>query len=293
MDPTHPSLSASASWSVLVRDAETDEVVLEQTPAVLLSAASAPKLLLLVACAALIERGELDPRERLERASVPPVGDSGLWQHLDQPTLTVADAALLVGAVSDNLATNVLLERIGLDAVARECDRLGIRDVHLHDAVRDVRGAGDAPRLSSASAAGMVELMARLAGGTLGAGMRDRTAADPAALGATTLDRRVLGWMRHSVDLSMVASAFGLDPLAHGATATGIDGEAQPPAVELFVKTGTDVGVRADVGIVRTPRRTLVYAAIANWVPAPGAQDAVLASMRAIGEQVRAAADER
>ena len=99
--------------------------------------------------------------------------------------------------------------------------------------------------------------------------------------------------MRHSVDLSLVASAFGLDPLAHGATATGIDGEAQPPAVELFVKTGTDVGVRADVGIVRTPRRTLVYAAIANWVPAPGAQDAVLASMRAIGEQVRAAADAR
>ena len=265
MSPTHPPLAEGAGWSVLVRDAGTGERVLEHAPEALLSAASVPKLLLLVTCATLIERGELDPAERLDRASVAAVGDSGLWQHLAQPTLTVADAAMLVGAVSDNLATNVLLERIGLEAVARECARLGVHDIELHDAVRDARGPADAPRLGSASAAGAVDLLERLAGGSLGAA-----------------GERVLGWMRHSVDLSMVASAFGHDPLSHG-----MPGDA----VELWSKTGTDADVRADVGIVRSPRRTLAYAAIANWSPAPGAQDAVLASMRAIGELVRAAVE--
>lgn len=276
MSPTHPRLVEAATWSVHVRDADSGEVVFEHGSGRVLSSASVPKLLLLVACAQLIETGALDPAERLGRASVAPVGDSGLWQHLDQQTLTVADAAALVGAASDNLATNVLLQRLGLDVVARECAQLGIRDVLLHDLVRDARGPGDPPQLSSASAVGLVDLVSRLATATL---------CSPA------VSSRVTGWMRHALDLSMVASAFGQDPLAHGAEPHGVElFGAEPHGVELFTKTGTDEGVRADAGWVRTPHRAIAYAAIANWSPAPGVQDAVLASMRAIGEHVRDAA---
>ncbi|GEK79195.1 serine hydrolase [Agrococcus baldri] len=250
---------------MLVRDAASGEVLLERSPEVRLSTASVPKLLLLIACAAAIEAGELDPGELLDRGSVPSVGDSGLWQHLGQQALSVADAAALVGAVSDNLATNVLLARIGLEAVSREAARLGIRDVHLHDAVRDARGPTHPPRLSSASAAGLVDMLTRLSAGELG---------------SAAVSERVLGWMRHSVDLSMVASAFGQDPLAHGGDAP-----------QLFVKTGTDAGVRADAGVVRAADRTLVYAAIANWPADVDATGEVLASMRGIGELVRAAVE--
>src|SRR5690606_37923191 len=146
-------------------------------------------------------------------------------------------AATLVGAASDNLATNVLLERAGTDAVARESARLGIGDVVLHDAVRDERLPEHPPRLGSASATGLVALLSRLEAGTLG---------------SPAVSERVLAWLRHSLDLSMVASAFVLDPLAHGA-------EAGP--ISLVNKTGTDAGVRADAGIVRGRSRTLVYAA--------------------------------
>ncbi|MCR8669617.1 serine hydrolase [Agrococcus sp. HG114] len=269
MTATHPPLTAAATWSVLVRDAATGEVLLERAPEAQLSAASAPKLLLLVACAVLAERGELDLAEPLDRSRVEPVGDSGLWQHLAQQTLAVGDAAMLVGAASDNLATNALLDRIGLDAVGRVAAELGIQGVRLHDRVRDVRRAGDPPRLGTASATGLVDLLARL---------------ESRSLGSAAASERVLGWMRHSLDLSMVASAFGLDPLSHGV------GDARPAVLN---KTGTDAGVRVDAGLVRGRRRVLAYAALANWPAADAAGVAgVLRDMRTIGHAVAAALED-
>jgi beta-lactamase class A len=65
-------------------------------------------------------RSGLDPSERVE---VPPVPWS-LADKLAGP-LTLADCALLALAVSDNAATNVLLQRLGFDAVNDEARRLG------------------------------------------------------------------------------------------------------------------------------------------------------------------------
>jgi beta-lactamase class A len=42
------------------------------------------------------------------------VEDSGLWYLLDQRDLSVHDLCVLVGAVSDNLATNALVRLVGL-----------------------------------------------------------------------------------------------------------------------------------------------------------------------------------
>ena len=65
-------------------------------------------------------RSGLDPSERVE---VPPVPWS-LADRLAGP-LTLADCALLALAVSDNAATNVLMQRLGFDAVNDEARRLG------------------------------------------------------------------------------------------------------------------------------------------------------------------------
>ena len=58
-----------------------------------------------------------------ERVDVPPVP----WSVADRIAgpVTLADCALLMLAFSDNAATNVLLERLGLDAVNEEAARLG------------------------------------------------------------------------------------------------------------------------------------------------------------------------
>ena len=65
-------------------------------------------------------RSRLDAAERV---GVPPVP----WSVADRIAgpVTLADCALLMLAFSDNAATNILLERLGLDAVNEEAVRLG------------------------------------------------------------------------------------------------------------------------------------------------------------------------
>ncbi len=65
-------------------------------------------------------RSSLDPAGR---ADVPPVP----WSVADRLAgpVTLGDCALLMLAFSDNAATNVLLERLGLVAVNQEAERLG------------------------------------------------------------------------------------------------------------------------------------------------------------------------
>jgi beta-lactamase class A len=86
-------------------------------------------------------------------------------------------------------------------------------------------------------------------------------------------------WLATGVDLSMVASAFGLDPLSHGTSG------------RTFVirnKTGTDTRIRADVGTVGRNSFRLSYAVIANWdTSEAGMVDAALSGMNAIGKILR------
>ncbi len=245
-----PTVDRGATWSVQVRRAG-GAVVAEHDPERLLRTASVGKVFLLMRVAAMIETGELDPGELLDRADGPAVADSGLWQHLDTDRLPVEDLARLVGAVSDNWATNVLLARVAVESIPH-----GRRGSRLHDYVRDKRGPADPPTLSEGCAADWVEVFLGLTDGG-----------------------PVLDWIGLGVDLSMVGSAFGLDPLAHLEPDRG---------VRIWSKTGTSEGVRVDVGLVELDGRRTAYAAICNW-PTDGVdlRDDVLATMRAIGEALR------
>ena len=71
-------------------------------------------------------RSELDPAEP---TAVPAVSWS-LADRLAGP-VTLGDCALLMLAFSDNAATNVLLERLGLAAVNEEAVRLGARRTEI------------------------------------------------------------------------------------------------------------------------------------------------------------------
>lgn len=259
---------ARTQWSVEVRRVE-DGVALRADHRRLLRTASVAKLLLLLEVAESAAAGSLDLSATVRRDSVPPVGDSGLWQHLSAPALTIADAAMLVGAVSDNLATNVLLAAVGLERVQRRGRDLFGPGTTLLDAVRDVREPHHPETLSVGTAADWCEFFARLARGRL---------ASPAAAALLRT------WLGHGADLSMVAAALHLDPLSHGGAAA-----ARPL---LWNKTGTDDGVRADVGVVRGAASDVAFAVICNWDPGDGVDvGAVLAAMRGIGAIVKRLAD--
>jgi beta-lactamase class A len=257
--------SVGLVWSGCVRDAASGAVVDSHEAGRVLPTASVGKVLLLVELARAFSARELDRLAPVHRGAER-VADSGLWQVLDAASLTASDAARFVGAVSDNLATNVLLDVVGLDAVARTAASIGLRDVALLDRVRDRRGPEHPPMLSRGSAAELSELAARLHRGRV---------IDPAVCADVT------GWLALGADLSMVAGAFGLDPLAHREPDRG---------TTLWNKTGTDAGVRADVGVVAAGERALAYAVVAQWSDesAPHTRDDVLAAMRSVGERLRA-----
>ena len=239
--------------------------VAEVAPTDVLPTASVGKVLLLIEVARRIEAGLLDPGLRLAPVPDDRAADSGLWQHLDEPALSVASLAVLVASVSDNLATNVLLREVGIDAVAEVAVQCGLEDTRLLDRIRDRRDADHPAAPSVGSAVELTRLMAGVASGEV---------VSPA------VSARVAGWLALDVDTSMVAGGLALDPLAH------LDGP-----MRLFHKTGWDVGVRADVGHVDGPRAAISYAVLAAWDPGDrDASVAVLDTMRALGGLVGEAA---
>lgn len=259
------TLPTAVTWSVLVERLDTHRTLFDHQPDTVCASASIGKILLLLTVAEAVAGDQLDPHLTLSRHDVEPVGDSGQWQHLATDALPLVDVCALVGATSDNLATNVLIHHVGLDAVAGCASRLGLMRTGMHDIVRDTRGRDHPPALSTGSARELVALCAELS---------EPRAVDPAAAAA------VVGWLSTNTDLSMVAGAFGLDPLAHGFVDRGIG---------LWNKTGTNVGVRCDVGVVDVDGRPAAYAALANWradEPLDPTRDAVLDAMRSLGRQI-------
>lgn len=256
------------AWSMCVLDADSGEVIAESAPELLLKTASVGKIFLLIEVARQIEAGELDPDEPLTRTPEEWVADSGLWQVLGSEHLTVRDAAALIGAVSDNLATNVLLRRVGVDAVAATTASLGVASSRLLDRVREERLPEHPPTLSLGCAGELARVLGALHRG---------------AVVSREVSTRVLCWLALNTDLSMVASAFGLDPLAHQEADRGL---------RLWNKTGTISTARIDVGVVAGPHRSLAYAVLANWTAADVSdandpRDEVLHRMAEIGADLR------
>lgn len=251
---------SGAQVSASVIDLDSDERILSIDDRIVLPTASVGKILLLIEVSARLSEHAVPALEVLDKTPKDAVGDSGLWRHLQARSLPLADVATLVGATSDNLATNVLLREVGLDAVRARTEGLGLLRTALLDLVRDTRGPDDAPQLSVGSTAELSWLFAALARGQV--------------VDALT-SSRVLGWLSLNTDLSMVASAFGVDPLSH----RGVD-----HGLQLVNKTGTDAGVRSEVGILRGPRRGVAYAVSVQFSDRSiAARLRVLDALRAVG----------
>jgi beta-lactamase class A len=203
---------------------------------VVLPTASVGTVLLLIETSARLTARDFSAYGIVDKPGLPVVGGSGVWQHLQVPALPIGDLATLVGATSDGLATNLLLARVGLDAVRERAETLGLTRTALLDVVRDHRGPDDAPQLSVGSTSELAWLMGALARGEI--------------VDAVT-SQRVMGWLSLGSDLSMVASAFGLAPLAHRTTDHDL---------LLVNTTGSDAGVRCDVGALRGPKAAIAYA---------------------------------
>lgn len=252
-----------ARVSATVLDLVTGLPLLAIDDRVALPTASVGKVLLLIETAARITTRDPSIPTILDKTPDDAIADSGLWHRMQVPTLPLGDMGLLVGAASDNVATNVLLRHIGIEAVRMRAESLGLTRTALLDRVRMTRGPDDAPQLSVGSTAELAWLFYALARGQV--------------VDSVT-SQRVLDWLSLNADLSMVASAFGLDPLSHRSSSHGL---------QLINKTGTDDGVRSDVGLLQGRRAGAAYAVTVEFADS-SLHDRlrVLEAMRAVGRDI-------
>ena len=97
------------------------------------STASLIKVPVLVTVYDLVEKGTLGLDDPLTVLRIDKVGGSGLLQFLhDNSTITVHDAAWLMTTISDNTATNLLLDRIIIRRVWDKMEKLGLMHTKVH-----------------------------------------------------------------------------------------------------------------------------------------------------------------
>ena len=103
--------------------------------------ASTIKIAILYELFKQVEEGKirLDEASTLDRSKA--VGGSGVLFELGTPTLSIRDYATLMIIVSDNTATNVLIDRLGLAAVTRRMESLGLEHTKLRRHMMDVDAA--------------------------------------------------------------------------------------------------------------------------------------------------------
>ena len=95
--------------------------------------ASLIKVPILVTVYDLVEKGQLSLDDPLTVLKIDKVPGSGIIQHLhDGMILTVRDAAWLMITISDNTATNLLLDRIIIRRVWAKMDSLGLTQTRVH-----------------------------------------------------------------------------------------------------------------------------------------------------------------
>lgn len=174
----------------------------------------------------------LDEVRSLDKRHV--VGGSGVLVELTAPAMSLRDYATLMVVVSDNTATNLLIETLGMANVTRRMNELGLKTLQLRRKMIDLAAAerGD-------ENVGTANDLARL----------------------LTMIYRSEGLKRTSSD-AIIAILRKPKPSAMR--------DGVPGAVPVANKTGTLDGVEADAGIVYLAGRPYVFVALTTFVKSNG-----------------------
>jgi beta-lactamase class A len=130
--------------------------------------ASAIKLSILVELFEQVEEGKLDLNDRLEMSESDIVRGSGILKELGAGlSPTIYDLATLMIVLSDNTATNMLIDRLGgVDAInGRVHDKYGLTSVVLHNRVDFEKIGGDVRRFAEAAPRDLMRLVELIARG--------------------------------------------------------------------------------------------------------------------------------
>ncbi len=101
--------------------------------------ASIIKLYIMWALYKKINDGELNETDLIDVTSEPVVGGCGILQQLktENLTLTLRDICTLMIVLSDNMATNIIIRKVGLDYINQQIQSLGLSKTSLQRMLMD------------------------------------------------------------------------------------------------------------------------------------------------------------
>lgn len=183
--------------------------------------ASMIKLLILADYLAAVEEGSVDPNAVYVRNSKDVVGGTGIIQSdAEGTTYTYDDLACHMIASSDNTATNVLIDLLGMEGINAEAASLGLGETNLRRKMMD-----------------------------LDSGVENHITADDAA----SILARIANHSLASPELCIQAESYLKGQTDNEGLAEGL-----PGSVEFGHKTGSLDSVRHDGGIVYSDRPYVV-----------------------------------
>jgi beta-lactamase class A len=204
--------------------------------------ASVIKLTILFEAMEQVREGKAHWDDKITLEPGDAVSGSGILLFLDAPqTLTLKDVLTLMIVMSDNTATNLAIDKVGLDAVNERTAWLGLKDTHLYKKIgKPATGPMPADQekygLGKSTAREMEQVMEQIGRCEL-AGPGDATGTGP----ITQQDTAICGVAMH-----MLRNQFYRDTIPRyleklDATETGSG---------IASKTGSLNAVRVDVAIV-------------------------------------------
>jgi beta-lactamase class A len=207
--------------------------------------ASTIKVAILIAVARAIDAGTLRHGERRSARPVDTIAGSGVLKGMEPGlSLTIDDHAYLMVAVSDNTASNVLIEAVGRETVQSVIESMDLTGTHLRRAFLGHLPSNDLPR-NQTTANDLVTMLTAIA---------DDEAASPDAC----------RWMRKLLREQQHVDRLGRD-LPSGVTFSG--------------KSGSLEGTVHDCAILEGPDGQLIIAGLTSEVRNPYDIDAVFGQL--------------
>ena len=103
------------------------------------NAASCIKIFILIELFNRIQKGEIDRKFELEYLNKYYVNGSGVLQYLSKNIkLPIIDIATLMMIISDNVATNILIDFLGIDNINKTIESIGCNDTKLYSKFKSV-----------------------------------------------------------------------------------------------------------------------------------------------------------
>jgi beta-lactamase class A len=194
--------------------------------------ASSIKIAILLETFKQAQEGRLKLDEFIAVDEARKVPGSGVLFYLGRPSLSLSirDLAVLMVVLSDNTATNLLIDKVGLEAVNKRLDALGLPKTRLRRRMMDLKAAAEG-RENVSTPLEMMTLLEKIWKGT--------------ALGEP-----------YRKDMLEILAIPKTSPLHDGV----------PETIEVAEKPGELEAVRCDSGIIKLPGRPYVLSVMTTYL---------------------------